>query len=49
MQTEHWGALPVDDETSAAFVPDKYVPTSAKKAKLDEIRQRGELIPLDKQ
>lgn len=49
MPTEHWGALPADDETSTALMPDKYVATSSKKAKLDEIRQRGEMIPLDKQ
>lgn len=49
MPTEHWGALPVDDEASTGFMPDKYVPTSSKKAKLDEIRQRGEMLPLDKQ
>ncbi|KAH8396333.1 hypothetical protein KR222_008644 [Zaprionus bogoriensis] len=48
MQTEHWGAMAMDEDTSGTLTPDKYVPTSSKKAKLDEIRQRGELLPVDK-
>ncbi|XP_034485898.1 uncharacterized protein LOC117790530 [Drosophila innubila] len=48
MQTEHWGAMPATDEESSAFPSDKYVATAAKKPKMDEIRQRGEIMPIDK-
>ncbi|KAM8703443.1 hypothetical protein ACLKA7_008118 [Drosophila subpalustris] len=48
MQTEHWGTISPIDEESSAFTSDKYVATAAKKPKLDEIRQRGEPLPMDK-
>jgi len=48
MQVEHWGSLPTDDD-GVQLTPDKYVPTAAKKPKLDEIRLRGEIQPDEKQ
>ncbi|XP_030382306.1 uncharacterized protein LOC115629859 [Scaptodrosophila lebanonensis] len=42
MQTDHWGDLPMDEE-SGALTPDKYVPTSVKKLKLDEIQRAAQL------
>jgi len=48
MQTEHWGSLPAEDD-GGQLTPDKYVPTAAKKLKLDEIRQRGDPQPQEKQ
>ncbi|EDX02651.1 uncharacterized protein LOC6525721 [Drosophila yakuba] len=47
MQTEHWGSLPAEDD-GVQLTPDKYVPTAAKKPKLDEIRLRGDLQPDEK-
>eukprot|EP00099_Drosophila_melanogaster_P017301 NP_573248.2 Spt7 [Drosophila melanogaster] len=47
MQTEHWGSLPAEDD-GGQLTPDKYVPTAAKKLKLDEIRQRGDPQPQEK-
>ncbi|KAH8343209.1 STAGA complex 65 subunit gamma [Drosophila kikkawai] len=46
MQVEHWGAVPAEDD-GGQLTADKYVPTAAKKPKLDEIRQRGEIQPED--
>lgn len=46
MQKEHWGAI---EEECGTFALDKYVPTTAKKPKLDELRQRGDLMTMDKQ
>lgn len=40
--------MPVEDD-SGQLTADKYVPTAAKKPKLDEIRQRGEIQPVDRQ
>ncbi|TDG43670.1 hypothetical protein AWZ03_009913 [Drosophila navojoa] len=46
MQKEHWGAI---EEECGTFALDKYVPTTAKKPKLDELRHRGDLMSTDKQ
>ncbi|XP_064556253.1 uncharacterized protein Spt7 [Drosophila montana] len=43
MQSDHWGSM---DEDSVGLPPDKFVPTTAKRLKLDEIRQRGDSVPL---
>ncbi|EDW82362.1 uncharacterized protein Dwil_GK25763 [Drosophila willistoni] len=45
LQVEHWGSLRLDGD--AQLTSDKYVPTTAKKSKLEEIRQQGEIQPED--
>ncbi|XP_017851148.1 uncharacterized protein LOC108605849 isoform X2 [Drosophila busckii] len=46
MPTEHWGALS-DDEDSNPWMPERCVPTSSKKPKLDELDQLDQLLPMD--
>ncbi|XP_001985012.2 uncharacterized protein LOC6557105 [Drosophila grimshawi] len=45
IQREYWGEI---EEESNALTPDNYVSTYAKKRKLDEIRQQGDPMPMDK-
>ncbi|XP_032593880.1 uncharacterized protein LOC6564594 isoform X1 [Drosophila grimshawi] len=46
MLRKHWGEI---EEEGSDITLDKYVPTSGKRPKLGEIRQRGDPLPQDKQ
>ncbi|XP_032593881.1 uncharacterized protein LOC6564594 isoform X2 [Drosophila grimshawi] len=45
MLRKHWGEI---EEEGSDITLDKYVPTSGKRPKLGEIRQRGDPLPQDK-